>query len=260
MKTIVIGDVHGCLDELKELLEKTEYSLGDRLIFAGDLVDRGPDTAGVVRFVRELGAESVLGNHEEKHLRWRRHQKRALTVPGYRNPMVPLNPARQAEHDSLSEEDWAYIEKMPHFLRINKHFAVVHAGAMPGIVLDHQDPNCLMRLRYINKETGKMAPLKDLREELGPIDQNKFQFWADVWDGPEILIYGHHVHLEARASIKNQPGNGPHNIGLRAIGIDTGCCFGMSLTALVLNDEAKMSETVSVQARKEYHRYRGWEE
>jgi bis(5'-nucleosyl)-tetraphosphatase (symmetrical) len=258
MKTIVVGDVHGCIDELHELLDRAGYAEGDRLIFTGDLVDRGPDSAGVVALARKLKAESVMGNHEEKHLRYRMHECRVHEEPGYENPMQPMYPARRADYESLSYDDWDYLEKLPNYIRIGPHFAVVHAGALPGIELEAQDRNSLYRLRYIKKENGKMATLKELREDVGEVDPDKFQFWADVWDGPEILIYGHHVHHEARASIKEQPGNGPHNIGLRALGIDTGCCFGMSLTALVLSSEEKYTRTISVKARKEYHRYRGW--
>ena len=73
---IFIGDVHGCLEELITLLSRLEYnSACDTLVFVGDLVDRGPESVGVVRHVRELQAEHgqekvqcVMGNHEEKYV------------------------------------------------------------------------------------------------------------------------------------------------------------------------------------------------
>jgi hypothetical protein len=78
-KLIIIGDVHGCLDELKILLDKCLYKKGDALIFVGDLVNKGPSSAGVVKFVREIGACCVRGNHDDaalaKYLKWKKKGK-----------------------------------------------------------------------------------------------------------------------------------------------------------------------------------------
>ena len=74
-RTLVVGDVHGCLDELRDLLDAVHYSSADRLVFVGDLVDRGPDSVGVVRLAQDLGAVAVLGNHERKHLRYEQHER-----------------------------------------------------------------------------------------------------------------------------------------------------------------------------------------
>ena len=70
-RLLVIGDVHGMLDQLKELLEKADFtaSRGDRVIFAGDLVNKGPESAGVVQYAMDINASSVRGNHEDKVLR-----------------------------------------------------------------------------------------------------------------------------------------------------------------------------------------------
>lgn len=67
----IIGDVHGMLDELKTLLEKADYtaSRGDRVIFVGDLVNKGPESAGVVQYAMDINATTVRGNHEDKVLR-----------------------------------------------------------------------------------------------------------------------------------------------------------------------------------------------
>ena len=74
MRNIIIGDVHGCLDELKELINKLELSSTDNLFFIGDLIDKGPDSVGVVKYVYELSklysTVLILGNHEEKFLRF----------------------------------------------------------------------------------------------------------------------------------------------------------------------------------------------
>src|SRR5262245_8483701 len=67
---IVIGDIHGCFDELHELLDRIGPSSEDTIVSVGDLIDRGPQPVGVVRFFRDMpNARAVMGNHEDKHLR-----------------------------------------------------------------------------------------------------------------------------------------------------------------------------------------------
>ncbi len=64
-RVIVIGDVHGCLDELEQLLEKLEYCPeNDILYFLGDIINRGPYSKEVFYKIKSLNAVSVLGNHE----------------------------------------------------------------------------------------------------------------------------------------------------------------------------------------------------
>lgn len=75
--TVLVGDIHGCLEEFNELLKSIQYdSRTMRLIALGDLMDRGPDQAGCVRRVRELNIECVKGNHEDKHIRWFKHEQK----------------------------------------------------------------------------------------------------------------------------------------------------------------------------------------
>ncbi|MBD3276624.1 MAG: hypothetical protein GF372_15015, partial [Candidatus Marinimicrobia bacterium] len=63
-KTYVIGDVHGCLPELNQLLNLLDYSESDHIIFVGDLINKGPDSRGVLELVDSIGAEVIKGNKE----------------------------------------------------------------------------------------------------------------------------------------------------------------------------------------------------
>ena len=70
MRTLVIGDIHGCFDELQELLDRASLADGDRIVAVGDIVDRGPATPEVLDFFARRGGENVvLGNHERKYIR-----------------------------------------------------------------------------------------------------------------------------------------------------------------------------------------------
>ena len=64
-RSIIVGDLHGCSDELRRLLDKTHFTSCDALYVLGDLLSRGPDPKGVLALLREVGARGVLGNHDE---------------------------------------------------------------------------------------------------------------------------------------------------------------------------------------------------
>jgi bis(5'-nucleosyl)-tetraphosphatase (symmetrical) len=229
MATIAIGDVHGCLAELDELLALIGGSGRHRLVFLGDLVDRGPDPVGVVRRVRELRAECVLGNHDEKHVRWARHEARRATDPSYANPMRPLPPERLAQHAALGADGIAFLAGLPAKLELAGGWWAVHGGAAPNQPLATQKVATLIRCRYVDR-AGK--PITSA----APPPPNA-EHWAARWAGPERLVYGHHVHDLAT------PRHDPF-----ALGIDTGCCFGGRLTAFLVES----GELISVPARRAY--------
>jgi bis(5'-nucleosyl)-tetraphosphatase (symmetrical) len=233
-RTIVIGDVHGCLEELDALLRAADYRPGrDRLVLLGDLLDRGPDGVGVVRRARELGADVVCGNHEEKHLRWAAHRARQREDPGYRIPMR-LGPRREAEHARLSDDDLRWLAALPPAIALDGGWVAVHAGALPGVPLEAQPPHVLLHLRDVDPE-GR--PLLGGALPCGPARP-----WAQAWTGPASVVYGHRVHaLDAPRWDEPVP-------GVVCAGIDTGCCYGGRLTALVLPSR----EIVQVAAREPY--------
>jgi hypothetical protein len=252
MRTFCVGDVHGCLSELKELLHVAGHRRGsDRLILLGDLVDRGPDSAGVVRLARELNAECVLGNHEEKHLRWRRHE-RTRAATGKANPMQPFLPAKLDVHASLAEEDWAFLEALPHHVDVAPGVVAVHAGLEPGVAFASQRPNALLRCRWIDRIKHKMvAPDPDTPDLRQPPNSD---FWTACWRGPENVVYGHHVHD------KTFPHFDRVAPGVTCMGIDTGCCFGGRLTGLLFEESSKIVDVIHVEAGKEYANWKAFNE
>jgi hypothetical protein len=221
-RTIVIGDVHGCLAELDELLALAAPRPSDRLVFLGDLLDRGPDPVGVLHRVRALGAECVLGNHEEKHLRYAAHEARRRSDPRYRNPMRPFDPKRAAEHAQLTHEDLLWLASLPRWISLGGGWIAVHGGFLPGVPLAAQPSEWTLRLRYVDG-AGRPVP-----REAGELGTPGVCRWPEAWTGPSSVVYGHFPH-ELGEPRRDEP-----RPGVVCMGIDTGCVYGGALTALLL--------------------------
>jgi len=142
-RTIIVGDVHGCVDELRLLLRQCGYAKGDRVILAGDLVAKGPDSQGVVQFARENGVLAVLGNHDAFAIAHRDEADKDRTQ------------GRRSYIRTLGAADWSYLEALPLFLRIGStapgepEVAIVHAGLVPDVAIEAQRPEHLLSLRSI---------------------------------------------------------------------------------------------------------------
>jgi hypothetical protein len=216
-RTIIVGDVHGCFEELRLLLGKCGYAKGDRVVLAGDLVAKGPDSQGVVQFARENGVLAVLGNHDAFALMHRLEADK------------PHTHVRRSHIPSLGEKDWAYLEALPIFLRLGAvkpggpESLVVHAGLIPGISIENQSREHLLSLRSI-ADTGE------------PTSRLLVHFpWASKWQGPDWVVFGH----DAVRGLQQYP---------LATGLDTGCVYGRSLSAIVLPE----GRIVQVSALKRY--------
>jgi bis(5'-nucleosyl)-tetraphosphatase (symmetrical) len=236
MRTAVIGDVHGCLEELDELLARLAPRASDRLVFVGDLMDRGPDPVGVVRRVRALGAECVFGNHEDKHVRWASHEAKRRARPNYRNPMKSMGPSDAAANAALTHEEVAWLASLPSWLDLGDGWLAVHAGFEPEVGLEAQRRAVVARVRWVDAR-GRMKGGDD--PTVQPPDTT---LWSEAWPGPQSVVYGHHVLSLERPRV-DRPAP-----GVECWGIDTGCCFGGRLTALVLPER----RVVQVEARAAY--------
>jgi hypothetical protein len=200
-RSVIVGDLHGCAAELDSLLDRIGFGASDRLYCVGDLVARGPDGIGVLRLLRKLAARSVIGNHDVK--------LRALRpAPGKTAPDKIPN-ALAKVFGKLEEDDWQMIDDLPLYLELSEHdVRIVHAGVVPGIPIDEQDPWVLTNLRSFDAD-GK------------PSSQWSETTWAVRYKGRPHVVFGH----DARSRLQL------HDC---ATGLDPGCVYGGELTALVL--------------------------
>jgi bis(5'-nucleosyl)-tetraphosphatase (symmetrical) len=150
---LFVGDVQGCAAELRDLLDTAGFERQrHRLALCGDLINRGPDSAGVLDLVRSLDALTVVGNHEVALLEGRKTET--------------LDQVRKQLGASL--EDWlAWFRSLPTFI-CGDGYILVHAGIAPG-----------------------KRPEECTREELTELRMVGDRPWFDFWRGPETVIFGH---------------------------------------------------------------------
>jgi bis(5'-nucleosyl)-tetraphosphatase (symmetrical) len=174
MATYAIGDVQGCFDELRELLRKVGFGKRDRAWFVGDLVNRGPKSLEVLRFVRDLGARavSVLGNHD-LHL-----------VAQYEG--VEKLKERDTFQDVLDAPDareliaWLRARPMVH---VEGGYAMVHAGLLPQW--------SIAKAEALGQEVSAALTAADYGEFLRNMYGNEPDRWNDAlqgWDRLRVLV------------------------------------------------------------------------
>jgi len=241
----LIGDAHGCADELEELLARLGYvsastigSLGGqtpvyrhpegrKAIFLGDLVDRGPRILDTVRLVRAMvdagSALCVPGNHDMKLMRKLRGRDVAVTH-GLESSLAELEALPAEERSGVSRELADFLDGLvSHYVLDDGALVVAHAGlkeAMQG-----RGSREVREFTLYGETTGET-------DEFGlPVRYN----WAAEYHGKAAVVYGH------------TPTPRPEWLN-NTINIDTGCVFGGRLTALRYPERA----LVSVPARRTY--------
>lgn len=216
----IVGDVHGCHGELLELLERLGYRIagteneprvepppGRRLLFLGDLVDRGPAIPDCLRLAlameRDGTALCVLGNHDRKLARWLEGRDVEVSF-GLAESIEQM----EREPAAFRAQVRAYIERLPHHLVLDGgQLVVAHAGLRED--LHGRDSKRAWSFSIFSETTGA-------RDENGyPVRKD----WAADYSGQARVVYGHTVVPEAVWR------NG-------TICIDTGCVYGDRLTAL----------------------------
>jgi protein phosphatase len=231
----IIGDVHGCFDELAELLTKLGYTVdagggsarhpdGRTAVFLGDLVDRGPATPAVLRLVMGMAAEgsglSVAGNHEVKLVRALRGRDVSIRY-GLAESLAQL----AAEPPEFTRQATAFMDRLVgHFVLDDGKLVVAHAGLPAGL---HGRASAAVRAFSLYGDTTGET------DEYGlPVRYP----WATEYRGQAMVVYGHTPVRQAAWL------NG-------TICVDTGCVFGGALTALRYPER----ELVSVPARAVYY-------
>lgn len=196
-RIIVVGDIHGCYDELLSLLEKVRLTPDDRVVAVGDLIVKGNKNRAVLDlFSNDKRFSSVIGNHDLAVLKFWKGQKPDLTDAQNRT-CVELQSERERYTD--------YLSSLPFVIDLGLHL-VVHAGLRPGIPIDEQATEDLTELRTLGADRTSRKGIP----------------WYEVYDDEKVVLFGHWPSPTPRRS-------------RHAIGLDTGCVYGGQLTAYVLD-------------------------
>jgi serine/threonine protein phosphatase 1 len=200
VRTLVVGDIHGCQAELLQLLELAGLDPGDRLISVGDAIDRGPASVPVVELLRTRPNTTwLMGNHERKHVRSFRGETAAAL-----SQAITRRQVGQDVYPALVE----YLDTLPRYLELPEA-VLVHAFFEPGVPLAAQRENVIV---------GTLSGQAHLR-------RGYRQPWYELYDSPKPIVVGHHDYLGTGEPLVYRD---------RVFGIDTGCCNGRRLTGLLL--------------------------
>jgi diadenosine tetraphosphatase ApaH/serine/threonine PP2A family protein phosphatase len=195
-RTLVVGDIHGCFDELADLLDKAALTASDRVVSVGDLIVKGAKNREVLDlFIEDERFSAVLGNHDRALRRYWRGEELALKDSQEKT---------RAELADGAERYSAFLQQLPLMIDLGSHL-VVHAGVRPGVALDSQVVEDLTELRTLSEDRTNREGVP----------------WYEQYDGDKMVLFGHWPAPEPRR-------------GRRAIGLDTGCVYGYDLTAYVI--------------------------
>jgi hypothetical protein len=221
VRTVIVGDVHGCARELDALLDAVAFTTGDRLVFVGDLVARGPDSLGVLDTARTSGAIIVRGNHEQRLLDWLAARERWIRGEGGAKP--PIGKMHRDLGRALRPIDWTLLQTSSLSVDLPEHdLRVVHAGVDPDVPWARQRPETLIRIRTVEAPKKQAGKRRSERQVL----------WGARYEGPPHIVFGHNA----------APGLQLHKW---ATGLDTGCVYGGRLTAMVLAEDQKVPRTIA---------------
>jgi hypothetical protein len=246
MRKIIIGDVHGCFDELKILITKCKLKKDDHIFFLGDLINKGPYSIEVLEYVYFISefynVVLILGNHEEKFLRFIKNKTNNLKALNQMNLSFDLN----AIEKNITPTILNFL-KLGYFSYWMPELDIllIHGGLTKNCKLDFKtnyrydlhlnaefkELKLLTMTRYLNKNGNFVA--------LGSENEDS-KFWAEEYDGKHgLVLFGHQVFFqEEPMNFKN------------AVGLDGGCVFGGNLFAYIINDNEK--NLIKVRSMKKY--------
>ncbi|KAI9267110.1 Metallo-dependent phosphatase-like protein [Helicostylum pulchrum] len=232
-RVFVMGDIHGCLNEMNRLLDVIGFNMqNDVLILTGDLVFRGPDSIGVIRRAKELNALCVRGNHDDKVIRLKGYMdKFGIDSMSPKDEIMPEGQVGDPlkfgnKHIKIARrmnvDDYNYLAGCPLMLDIPTLEArVVHGGLDPYISLLDNDPWSVMNMRDMDSDHH---PSKAKLSKNSPSSDNVH--WTTAYHSyitnDRTVFYGH----DASRGI---------DLDSKTIGLDSGCVYGRKLSAIEIN-------------------------
>lgn len=245
-RLIIIGDIHGCISEFNALLEELRITDTDQVFCIGDLIDRGPDSVSVVQRCVELTTvcdfKLILGNHEEKFLRYLNHLEKNT---GLENELKGIHEFPLLV-DRLHEKEIAFIKGayFSYWLKQEK-IMLLHGGISTNIQFPFPETyqysvhspkmfkglDLVTKVRFLNP-SGTFVSLHEETEQDA--------YWAEVYEG----AFGH-IYFGHQPFMQETPKEFSH-----ATGLDTGCVFGGWLSAVIIEHGTK--RYVSVKAKEAY--------
>lgn len=226
MKIDVIGDIHGCLEELHHLFEQLGYQKQENLfyhpdgrmpVFIGDITDRGPRSVEVIQLVcnmvlHQKNATYVPGNHCNKLYRYFLGNN-VMVKNGLETTAAEFRALNHQQQEWIREQFITLYEQSPLYLKIPEvHAVIAHAGIKESFI-GRYDKEVKTFVLYGDISGKKDAQGRPVRND-----------WAKHYNGSRWIVYGHTPVLQPRISGKT-------------INIDTGCVFGNALTAFRLPEE-----------------------
>lgn len=237
-RIIVYGDLHGCLNELIRLRLHLDIQNDDIEVTVGDNINKGPHSKELLKFLMHNKIKSVLGNHEEKLIRF---HHRCLKHDFVTNP-VNLDWMQRELYESLDSEQMAFLESLPVYLRFGD-LTVIHGGITNAMQLDNAgwgDLQKMIHMRWLDENLRYVG--KDEKH------RHKY-FWSEIYEGHEgFIVYGHQGWQKPRKD--------PY-----ALGIDTGCVYGNKLTAVIFALDSHMEPKIATmeivqENAREMHEYK----
>lgn len=222
-KVLIVGDVHGCLHEMEELLQEAKSKFPDQEIlpiFVGDLLSKGPFPVETLKKLQKIEHYAVRGNHDEAILR---------QVLSLKKEELYQLPPKYSWVPNLSD-DIGYLRELPYTISIpSLSVIIVHAGLVPGIPLTEQELTNMIIMRNLVKSPEGTLSAAELT--------NEGEAWASFWPGPDHVYFGH----DARRKLQKHA---------HATGLDTGCVYGNQLTGAVVTKDS--TELIQVKAKQVY--------
>lgn len=201
---LIVGDVHGCCDELQELLASNDINKENTcVLFVGDLVSRGPKSVQVVEFVMSNSWFSVRGNNDEVSLLELKQSQNEKRDP----------PPKYTWTTELTKECQKWLHDLPYVIHIpSRSIIVVHAGLLPETPLNKQSLDMFLHMRCVKRTESGWTWIRKYEDQ-------EHKLWGEAWSGPDHVYFGH----DAQRLFQQHK---------YATGLDTACVYGLELTAI----------------------------